>query len=309
MKQFSVLTISSTVLVALSIVLTTIIVKDLNQYKIEKEEIASVLNFENRILTSAEWNPFSDASEEMAETFKTLRAESDQTYENGVIYSLYLFLAVLIYLGLNVFLYFKSKVKFRAIGMALIISSLCFIYLGLQTPFLEIEAFNTDLKLTLYFDDIPLISYLNLDPYDKVFDGKTYYFYQNKSVFQIIKLLFTGGNVVVGLCLVFFSVVFPLFKLFSSLFVLMYPKSDRAPLFEKIIAWIGKWSMADVFVAGIFLAFFSFTNMNVGVETDATTLIGLYYFVCFVILSISSSYFLKKSIEFRDDLAISIDNL
>ena len=61
-----------------------------------------------------------------------------------------------------------------------------------------------------------------------------------------------------------------------------------------IINKLGKWSMADVFVSSIFLSVFSFSNMNSGVDTASKTLIGIYFFLAFVVLSIISGVFLKK---------------
>ena len=84
-------------------------------------------------------------------------------------------------------------------------------------------------------------------------------------------------------------------KLISSIVILLNPLSKYSKNAVNVVNKIGKWSMADVFVAGVFLAYFSFSNMNVGVETSAKTLIGLYFFLGFVILSILSSYFVKKA--------------
>ena len=78
------------------------------------------------------------------------------------------------------------------------------------------------------------------------------------------------------------------------MFVFMNPHTKFSRKAVPIINNLGKWSMADVFVASIFLAFFSYTNMNVGVDTGSTTLIGTYFFLTFVILSISSGSVFKK---------------
>ena len=64
-----------------------------------------------------------------------------------------------------------------------------------------------------------------------------------------------------------------------------------------VVVYLGKWSMADVFISAMFLAVFSFTNMNEGVDTGSTTLIGMYFFLSFVILSIFSGFVLKKLVQ------------
>ena len=279
----------SIVIAVMAIVFTANTVKSLKDYRVDKEAIAEELNFKERVMSTAEWMPFNEIAETKMLSFQNLHASATEHYSLAVWQGVYLVLGIIVYI-LFTGLYYKTKPNFsQMFGIALILSSLCLIYVGLQAPFLEIEAFSTDLAF-----QIPIDLGFWEQTFEKTFDGKISYFYQNKSVFQLIYLLFTGGNVVVGIALVLFSVVFPLFKLLTSLFVLLFPSQKHTPLLTQIILWIGKWSMADVFVAGIFLAYFSFTNMNVGVETTAQTLIGLYFFLGFVILSILSSYFVKK---------------
>ena len=62
---------------------------------------------------------------------------------------------------------------------------------------------------------------------------------------------------------------------------------------------IGKWSMADVFVAACFLSFLSFNNMSNQIETESHSLLGLYFFLSYVVVSLISSMLmnieLKKS--------------
>jgi hypothetical protein len=59
--------------------------------------------------------------------------------------------------------------------------------------------------------------------------------------------------------------------------------------------------MADVFVVGCFLAYLSFYNMKPGntdkIDTEVSTLAGMYYFLAYCVLSIVSSTFLGKAIK------------
>lgn len=79
--------------------------------------------------------------------------------------------------------------------------------------------------------------------------------------------------------------------------VFIWPGSKYSENAITVIGKLGKWSMADVFVASVFLAFFSFSNMSLGVETGSSALIGLYFFVAFVVFSIFSGYFLKGTVK------------
>ena len=66
---------------------------------------------------------------------------------------------------------------------------------------------------------------------------------------------------------------------------------------KKTVGKIGKWSMADVFVVATFLSYLSFSNMDSGIDTEAKTLVGLYFFLAYCILSIASSQIIKLSVK------------
>ena len=288
MKSFKVLISSSVILLILVFTITVKEVKILNQYKAHKEEIADVLNFENRLLDAREYLgevlSFLGNEDEKISDWGALNRKANNEYKSALKWGYLLYLIVFVYLLINYFTYQNTTEKYRVLGIIFVLASVSFLYLGLQTPFLELEAFNKDLTLSSGF----------FDKLSKTFEGRTYYLYQNKSVFQLIGLLFTGGNFLVGFALLIFSVIFPLIKLTSTLIALITPKSVYAKKSVNIINKLGKWSMADVFVSAVFLAVFSFTNMNEGVDTSAQTLIGLYFFLTFVILSIVSGIFLNK---------------
>lgn len=284
MKKFSVLIIS-TILLALTVTfLSTKIVHQLNEYKANKIEIASLLNLENRVLNGSELLPFFNSSDSKLEDWDVLYKEASVQYDIALKYGFALLVVVLIYAFVNYLAYQKTVEKERVLGIVFVFAALSFLYLGLQNPFLEVEAYSNDFKL-----GSGLLS--------KTFEGRTYFLYQNKSVFELIKLLFTGGNVLVGLCVVLFSIVFPLIKLFASLFALVFPATNMAKRSLSIINKLGKWSMADVFISAVFLSVFSFANMNVSVDTSSNTLIGLHFFLAFVLLSIVSGQFLKHVIK------------
>ena len=111
-----------------------------------------------------------------------------------------------------------------------------------------------------------------------------YYYYQSKSIAQLITILFDDKNFLVGISILLFSIILPILKLSLTLFLALSSKSYHT--LSKILSYVGKWSMADVFVASCFLAYLSFSNMNVGIDTESKTLVGLYFFFSYVVLSI-----------------------
>ena len=285
LKNYKTLIFSTVALFVFVLYLSIGVVGHLKNYKSNKDEIAEVLNFENRIMDAQEYVPFFSNTDDKINQWDKLNKKATVSYKKAIRLGYFLAFSVFAYLLVNYFVYQNFELN-RVLGIAFIVGGLSFLYLGLQNPFLEIEAYSKDLKISA-----------NLIHIDKTFDGRTYFLYQNKSVFELIKLLFTGGNILVGLCIVFFSIVFPLVKLSASLLVLIKPNSQASKKSINIINKLGKWSMADVFVSAVFLAVFSFTNMNNGVDTSSSTLIGLYFFFAFVLLSILSGVFLKKVVE------------
>lgn len=131
---------------------------------------------------------------------------------------------------------------------------------------------------------------------DKVFPGRTYFYYQNKGVFDIMNLLFKSKNYIVGVCIGLFSFIIPCFKLGASLFFLLFPSFSTKRM-QKVLSFISKWSMADVYVVGAFLSYLSFSNMNPGVDVEANVLFGLYFFLSYVIISVFLGEVLKRSIK------------
>ena len=133
---------------------------------------------------------------------------------------------------------------------------------------------------------------------DKVFPGKTYYYYQNKGIMEVIGMLWKTNNKPVAIAIGLFSVIIPVLKLLSTLIILL-TRTINAKRFRKVLSFLAKWSMADVFVVAAFLAYLSFSNMSPGVTMDAKVLFGLYYFMGYVILSITLGYILDLSIKER----------
>jgi paraquat-inducible protein A len=131
---------------------------------------------------------------------------------------------------------------------------------------------------------------------DQVFRGKTFFYYQNKGIMDVISLLWNNNNKPVAMAIGTFSVVVPLIKLLFSLIILIFPIT-RAKKMRKVLSYIAKWSMADVFVIGAFLAYLSFANMSPGVQMDANVLFGLYYFGGYVLISIVMGMMLDLSIK------------
>ncbi|MBK8924762.1 MAG: paraquat-inducible protein A [Crocinitomicaceae bacterium] len=312
MKKFTFLFVSFIILFSTVVYFTFSISENLSKYHDKKSEISKELNFENRLMNAWEWVPFNTIGQEKVETWRALEISASYYYKKACIYGYILGGVVLLFTCANLLYYRKRDHKLQIYGLVMVFSALSFLYLGLQSPFLEIEAYNADLAFDIPLDvntnEIPFLGELDLGGYhyelNQVFEGRIYYLYQNKSVLQLIKLLYTGGNFLVAICVILFSIVFPLVKLFSSMIIFMNPHSKSSHKLTPAIVYLGKWSMADVFISAMFLAVFSFTNMNEGIDTGASTLIGMYFFLSFVILSILSGFVLKKLVQKKKEATL-----
>jgi uncharacterized paraquat-inducible protein A len=79
-----------------------------------------------------------------------------------------------------------------------------------------------------------------------------------------------------------------------SLACLLVPKWYQRRSLRWFLEYGGKWSMADVFVVAVFLAFLAFSNMQVGIPTESRVLIGLYFFLGYCLLSLLAGYWLSR---------------
>lgn len=261
------------------------------QYKSEMTTYAQALNFRDRLLNGREWilgdfeveQKITEATQHL-NTAADLKASQDYYSTAFILLSLG-FVAVLCVLGK-----LKSQlVEYLAIS-CILVAAFCLVN-GIAMPMLEIGAFNENLLIPI---TVQLPFFGNEYDMSREFSGRMYYYYENKSVIELINVLMSQGNYLVGVSILLFSVLIPLIKLSVSAAMLASAKFRNMPAVHSVIAGIGKWSMADVFVAASFLAFLSFNSMTTGIQTEAVTLLGLYYFLSYCVLSIASMTLIEK---------------
>lgn len=106
--------------------------------------------------------------------------------------------------------------------------------------------------------------------------------FESKGVIGSIVKLFDGGDIVVALVILLFSVIVPVLKVLSLLFISLFMESQFAHHIVKFFKMIGKWSMVDVFVVAVFLVYLT---ANKGDVSRAQVEVGLYFFLAYVIVS------------------------
>ena len=252
------------------------------EYRDIRAEYADELNYEKRLLNVEEWLEGSSGVRAQSQITEALDAYIQARTYAGLLGGLALIYLLGTALGLR-------KQSPTLLPTALTLVALVCLLVGLFTPMLEIGAFERDLSIPLKVKTKTFS--LNLD-YTQVFEGDMYFYYQSKSIVELITLLLSQNNYIVGISILIFSVVLPVVKLLITLLGVFSRLKGR--LLNKVHL-LGKWSMADVFVAAIFLAFLAFNNLQTGIQTESNTLLGLYFFLAYCVLSIGTSQWLTTT--------------
>ncbi len=143
-------------------------------------------------------------------------------------------------------------------------------------------------------------------------------FYRSKSILQLVHILLSTGKVdsiFVGILVLAFSILLPITKLISTEVYLFGKEKWRS---NKVLHWLafksGKWSMADVMVVAIFMAYVGFNGILddqmeiLDVHSDSLTSVGTNHtslqpgyilFITFVIFGLILSAILKRIIKMQ----------
>lgn len=315
-KKTFVLTVSI-LFIILGFILNMFLIQSSNVHKAAKEELADVLSYKSRFLDGEEWVPVE--GEENAKGFnykdkkiavnlffgssliqkerQELLLKNIQETEKSIQFQTFLILGLIfLYSLILAGLHFRYKPP-SLLLIGLISLSIVCLHAGLFTPMLEIAAIERDLNL----GDIPIekeVFGIEVDlTVHKKFEGDIYFYYQSKSIAQLIQLLFQQGNLLVAFSILIFSVVFPLVKTLLMIWFVFRPQIAHQKWFKNFVLNLSKWSMADVFVVAIFLGFLAFKNLQVGIGTHSNISVGLYFFFSYCMLSILSSMLAKIPTE------------
>lgn len=179
-------------------------------------------------------------------------------------------------------------------------ASLSLLVSGILLPMLDIEAKIDKLYFTLLDKPLTFI--------DQIL------FFKSKSIYDLVHLLIQSDDtkmMFVGILLTTFSVIFPILKLVST-YLYFYIRNiiGDNPITRFFALRSTKWSMADVMVVSIFMAYLGLDGVvssqlevlrvksepiNV-ITTNGTELqVGFYLFLGFVVTSFVMALFVEKS--------------
>ena len=181
----------------------------------------------------------------------------------------------------------------------LVLSLIILLTAGVTTPMIDMDARISQMSIALMGHPI-------------YFENQVLYF-QSKSILDVFWIMITHKDLqmkIVGVLLITFSIFFPLLKIISSLgYYYNYHKARENPVIKFFVLKSGKWSMADVMVVAIFMAYIGFNGIissqfgqlksaaqeMVILTTNGTSLQpGYYVFLAYTLLALWLSEFLTK---------------
>jgi len=170
---------------------------------------------------------------------------------------------------------------------------------GVTTPMIDIEAKISHMSFLLLGHTIQ-------------FDNQVLYF-QSKSILDVFRIMIVHKDIqmkLVGVLVITFSVIFPLLKILSSVGYYYNIRNARENRVIKFfILKSGKWSMADVTVVAIFMAYIGFSGIITNqlgemsaaapevamLTTNGTSLQpGYYLFLTYTLLALFLSGYLTR---------------
>jgi hypothetical protein len=170
--------------------------------------------------------------------------------------------------------------------------------LGVLLPMIEIDARIDRLSFMLLGEPV-------------TFTGQVL-FHKSKSILEVVELMAVQGKadlLAVGLLVLTFSVLFPLSKMIASLLYIHLPGVQNRKSVNFLVFKTGKWSMADVMVVAIFMAYIGFSgilseqlsqlegiarNADVLTTNQSSLQTGFFMFTGFVVLSLALAQRLSK---------------
>jgi hypothetical protein len=214
-----------------------------------KDKVTGILDAANQDTLGEKWSVIRKYNKKSIAEFNAfITAETDAIRDQQRLRGFGVAGILLLVLGL--WIYITKIRKFYALTFIFsVLISFIALFIGISLPMIEIDARITELNLTLLSSHIVF--------YDQVI------FYQAKSILDVIHILITNGRadtVFVGFLILLFSVLFPVTKLVSTTIFLF--RKERSHKIIRFMAFkSGKWSMADVMVIAIFMAYVGFQSI------------------------------------------------
>lgn len=128
-------------------------------------------------------------------------------------------------------------------------------------------------------------------------EGNVIVFESTRSLLQTMNELISHGHEIVGLLIGLFGVIIPLTKIILTLTSVLLRDPEDKTLMLKISSLLSKWSMSDVFMMAIIVAFLAINANETSIKTvqmNAELGPGFYFFAGYCLLAIAAGQLLEK---------------
>lgn len=183
-------------------------------------------------------------------------------------------------------------------AVILFILSICFLIPGITQPLMTIKAtinkqqvfdMATNALVEQTKGNIFIENILNSVVSQFKFEGSVEVFESTRSLVETMEQLISDGHVIVGVLIGIFGVVIPCIKIFLTLLSMTLQGKHAKYKLLLTSSFLSKWSMSDVYVMAILVAFFSINANEHAINTvqmNAELGIGFYYFAAYCLLAI-----------------------
>ncbi len=198
----------------------------------------------------------------------------------------------------------------RSVAVAVIVIAIALLYPGVTRPVLTLE--GTMAKADMVEIGLDLVAgeeasrkrqFMNglamMFGLDRV-EGDIDVYRKTRSILGAVEELARTGNLLVALLIALFSLVIPVCKLLLQLAALLVrPERMRRGL-QWLIAAVGKWSMADVFVMALIVAWLAGSasgQMGDLLVMDARLEEGFWFFLAYCLFSVASTALVSPAVR------------
>jgi hypothetical protein len=228
------------------------------------------------------------------DTVDIINAKIEENRTNKDTY--YTVLSAMFIIGLALLIFLKNKTRIEYLLFT--IYSVLLLGLGVLLPMIAIDARIEELNFPFLGETIQFK--------DQIL------FYKSKSIMEVVDLMISQNRLdllFVGILVLLFSVLFPVSKLLSTCGYIFSNKLKINKIIQFLTFKTGKWSMADVFVIALFMAYLGFDGLiteqlnQIGNLTSSSAILttnnsgllfGFYAFTGFVLFSLFISQKVKK---------------
>lgn len=223
----------------------------------------------------------------------------DKFYNSTLYHSLIAIAIAFVFLLLWISFRNNDDLKYVLLSFSILYGAIILLT-GVASPMIEIDARFREMNFFILGENIEF--------------SNQFIFYRSKSIFEIVSLMMSTGKIdsmVVAFMIFSFSVLLPFMKLTSMLIFLVSERYRKNSFARWMTFRSGKWSMADVMIVAIFMAYVAFQgildNQLEGLNQNSDTLTaittnhtalqpGFYVFVTYVVFSILLSSYLGNSL-------------